>query len=238
MPMLARTELVDRRILILYRVSAAVWEQLLPAREPQGGSDPALAGIAFRRRTVRSRLLPARLGTSHCATHFVRLCNGLRPSAVPGVWALRHDSSSRWQVWRAAPGTGHHARFQVVDQSDSLELVGQSDDRQMHLMLKARVARELPAASIFRSVPQVAHCLTNDLAGLGLVTPADGREPAHVWRRLRLEPLDVIRLESSFFDCWRRSTPGSIEYDSAFLLREDQLAWSQEGTFCCHMVPA
>jgi hypothetical protein len=238
---LVRTELVDRRILILYRVSAAVLEQILPAAaEPRHVADRALAGIAFRRRWMtRSRLVPARLGTTHCATHFVlvRGCSG--PDRHPGIFTFRHDSSSRWQAWWTSAGGGHHARFEVVDRVDSLELVGDSDDQVMHLLLKAQVARGLPDSSVFRSVPQVADCLAADLAGLGLLQPPGaGGQGGSVWSHLRLEPLDVVQLESSFFDRWRHVSPGLVEFDSAFSLREDQLAWSQEGTLCCHMVPA
>jgi hypothetical protein len=240
MPKLARTELVDRRILILYRVSAAALEQRLSAAvELRQMADCALAGIAFRRRrTMRSRLVPARFGTSQCATHFVRLPTSSVPGHPAGVLALRHDSTSRWEVWWTAAGGGHHARFRVVDSADSLELVGDSDDRQMHLFLRAQVARSLPDGSMFRSVPQAAECLAADLAGLGLLRTAHGAGQGGVWSHLRLEPLDVTRLESSFFDRWREQCPGLVEFDSAFSLREDQLAWSQEGTLCCHMVPA
>ncbi len=238
MPRLSRTELVDRRILILYRVSADALGQLCPAAARPRSSCCAVAGIVFRRRTVRAWLVPARCGTSQCATHFMRLPDDLRADVCPGIIPLRHDSSSRWQTWGAASGGRHHARFQVVDRLDSLELVGDSDDRQMHLALKARVARELPGGSMFRSVSQVAGYLAADLARLGLVTAARSVGSGDVWRHLRLEPLDVMQLESSFFDRWRQSHPEWVEHDSAFLLREEQLGWSQEGTFCCHMVPA
>lgn len=239
MPKLARTEWVDRRILILYRVSAAVLEQLLPAATTRTGVECALAGIAFRRRRMmRSRLVPARFGTSQCVTHFVRLPAGSGARGRSSVLALRHDNSSRWQTWWTAAGGGHHARFRVVDGIDSLELAGESDDRQMHLFLRARVTRSLPEGSMFRSVPQAAECLAADLAGLGLLGSANVMGQGGAWSHLRMEPLDVTQLESSFFDRWREQGPGLVEFDSAFSLREDQLAWSHEGTLCCHMVPA
>lgn len=238
---MVRTELIDRRILILYRVSTAALEQVLPAAaEPREVADRALAGIAFRRRrTMRSGWVPAQLGTSQCATHFVllRKCRGA--GCHPGVVALRHDCSSRWQAWWSSAGRSHHARFEVADYVDSLELAGDSDDRVMQLRFKAHPARGLPYRSIFRSIPQVTDYLADDLAGLGLLQSRQvAEESSGGWAHLRLEPLEVAQLESSIFDRWRQASPGLVEFDSAFSLREDQLAWSQEGTLCCHVVPA
>jgi hypothetical protein len=238
---LARPELVDRRVVILYRIAEAVAAQILPATaQPRQVADRTLAGIAFRRRrVVGSRFVPARLHTSHCATHFVLVHSGTIGDPSGGVYIARRDTAPRWQAWISGPGSGHPARFRVIDRQDSLELAGDSDDRSMHLLFKARVSRGVPDGSVFRSLPQAADTLTESLISLGLTSPdgVTGESPS-VWRRVQLQPLQVECLESSFFDAWQQAGAGLVEFDSAFALREDQFAWSQAGTLCCDMVPA
>jgi hypothetical protein len=238
---LSRCGAVDRRVLILYRVAPKVVSELLPsgvcAMEVQGR---AVAGIAFaRHRMAKSRLLPARLVSAHTASHFFLVTGSRRDVHGDAAFVTRYDCSSRLHLWIGGRLPYHHARFRVVEGCESLELVGDSDDRAMHLSLQAQVVRSMPAGSMFRTPAQATECLRECAGGLGLAPGgAASVEAPGTRRRLRFQPLKVERLESSIFEDLMRGAPGLVEFDSAYWVREDEFAWAAEGTLCCDVATA
>ena len=164
-----------RRILILYRFSPELAESCLrPGYEPRQLKGYALGGIALvRRHGVRSPLIPARIISSENALHFVDAVQTVRQRAEASAMIMRHDTSSRLHAWIGGRGRWqcphYHARFRVVESPESIDICGDSDDRQMHVAVKARLTRGMRRESMFRSTDQVLRLLQNELRSLGLI---------------------------------------------------------------------
>jgi hypothetical protein len=54
----------------------------------------------------------------------------------------------------------------------------------------------------------------------------------------RVEPVSVTRVESSFFEDRARFPAGSIEFDSALLMRDIPVIWHRSGRFEASVIPA
>ncbi len=236
---------MDRRILILYRFAPDLAERILrPSYQPRKLSGCVLGGIALVRCVgVHSRLLPARIIACENALHFI---NGVRieqQRAETGVLVMRYDTSSRLHAWMGGERRWHcrhhHARFCVVESPDAIDICCDSDDLQVHVAMKARVARSICRQSVFRSTDQVLHQLQHELRCLGLTRRDTGNlSSSRPTRRSQLIPLSVERLESSIFSDAQQFPSGSVEFDSAFWLRDDELVWSDEEAICCDVATA
>ncbi len=236
---------LDRRILILYRFAPELAEQmLLPGYQPRKLRGFALGGIALVRcASLRSALLPARITACENALHFV---NGLRMEqqrAETGVLVMRYDTSSRLHAWiggeRRWHCRHHHARFRVSESAESIDIRCDSDDRQVHLAMKAHLDRQICRQSVFRSTDQVLHLLRNELRCLGLVhRDSDDAASARTRGQPHLIPLSVEQLESSVFGDREKFPSGAVEFDSAYWLRDDELVWSDHGAICCDAATA
>ena len=236
---------MDRRILILYRFAPELAERvLLPGYQPRKLKGFALGGIALLRCAgVHSPLLPARIVACENALHFVNGLRVVQHRAEAGVMVMRYDTSSRLHAWiggeRRWHCRHHHARFRVVESAESIDIRCDSDDHQMHVAMKARVDRNMCRQSVFRSTDQVLHLLQNELRSLGLTRrDPGGLSSSRPIRTAQLIPLSVERLESSVFGDARKFPSGSVEFDSAYWLRDDELVWGDEGAICCDIATA
>lgn len=228
---------VDCRILILYRMAPGAPLAVLPGSlRPAEVQGRALAGIAFCRHSVaRARLLRAPFPTWLTAVHFVLTCDPARESERLVPWVTRRDSSARWQAWGGRRGVRHHARFQVHERGNGVDLSGDSDDRAMHVALQADLVPVHPEGSIFRSADQARQCLWEPLAALGLAEGAVGSARAVP---VRFQPLKVRLVEASVFERLAHDARNQLEFDSAYWLREDELVWAGAGTLCCDVATA
>src|SRR5688500_2540910 len=149
---------IDRRILVNYRVDAEVASRLLPAPfRPKLANGYAMAGICLiRLKHIRPAFLPiaAGIGSENAAHRFAVEWerDGQRHE---GVFIPRRDSSSRLNALvggRLFPGEHHHARFDVTETDDRLRVGFESDDGHVRVSVTARLADALPAGSVFASV--------------------------------------------------------------------------------------
>ncbi|HYC77413.1 MAG TPA: DUF2071 domain-containing protein, partial [Planctomycetota bacterium] len=114
---------IDRRILVNYRVDPDVLRRLLPAPfRPQIVRGFGVAGICLiRLRAVRPRFWPGPWGLrSENAAHRVAVEWDDDGAVRSGVYVPRRDSSSRWNAWlggRLFPGVQHRASFDVKEEA-------------------------------------------------------------------------------------------------------------------------
>jgi hypothetical protein len=154
---------------------------------------------------------------------------GSQGDCAIGVYIPRRDTSSRLNRLiggRLFPGYHHHANFKSCEGDGRYQVALDSDDGRTHLAIDARIVEQLPSQSVFRSIEDASEFFHR--GGLGYsATPAagvfDGLElKSFNWL---IESLEITRVESSFFDDSRRFPRGSVEFDSALLMRRIEHEW-------------
>jgi Uncharacterized conserved protein (COG2071) len=227
---------IDRRILVNFRVEAAVMAKLLPAPfRPKLVQGMGVAGICLiRLKGIRPWLIPGVCGcSSENAAHRMSVewdDNGTRRE---GVYIPRRDTSSRLNACaggRIFPGDHHLARFQVQETAGHYRIRLDSRDDATHVAIEGDEAAELPAGSIFSSLDQASRFFEEASLGYspcrksGCYAGIDLRTS-----RWAMRPLAVDRVASSFFEDQRLFPKGSTVFDSALLMRDIPHEWHSAG---------
>jgi hypothetical protein len=224
---------IDRRILVNFRVEPRVLSQYLPAPfRPQLVNGAGMAGVCLiRLRGIRPKFLaPPILGlSSENAAHRIAVAWEQDGELRAGVFIPRRDTSSRLNTLvggRLFPGVHHHATFHVREEGDHYRVALDSDDRRTHVLVDGHVAPNLPAASVFGSLREASDFFARGSLGYS-VTRSPGEFDGLELRSLnwRVQPLAVERVESSFFEDRSRFPPGSVEFDCALLMRGIDHEW-------------
>jgi hypothetical protein len=230
---------IDRRILVNYRVDPDVLASMLPKPfQPKLVQGMGMAGVCLiRLKRIRPKFMPAFLGiSSENAAHRIAVEWEQEGGRREGVFIPRRDTSSRLNSLaggRVFPGEHHHARFQVNEHDGHYQVIVNSDDCMTHLAVEGHIAPEWPKSSIFVSFEEASEFF--ERGSLGYSTGAepgsfDGLElRAFSWQ---VQPLAVERVESSFFDDRRLFPPGSARFDCALLMRGIDHEWHGRETLC------
>lgn len=229
---------IERRLLVNFRVDPAVLSAWLPAPfRPQRIGEFGLAGICLiRLRNLRPRGWPAWLGTSsENAAHRIAVEWQAKDGIRRGVYVPRRDSNSRLNVLiggRVFPGVHHLSRFDVHEVDDRYRVALANSDG-TSISVSARLADRLPAGTVFGSLTEAS-----DFFAGGSVGYSASRQPGlyeglelrtHNWK---IEPLVVEQVHSSIFDDRRQFPSGTIEFDSAFLMRNVAHEWHGLESLC------
>jgi hypothetical protein len=229
----ALSGIIRRRILVNFRVQPEVMQALLPAPfQPQLVGGSAIAGVCLiRLEQVRPRFLPASFGfPSENAAHRVAVCWTDEAAELRhGVYVPRRDTDSvctSLAGGRLFPGEQQHARFTVRDEGRLIDFAMQSADGQVAIRLRGRTGHALPAASVFTSVDEASAFFQAGAVGYS-ATRAGSRLDGmclctEVWE---IEPLLLDSIYSSYFADEAIFPRGSVEYDSAFLMRNIPHEW-------------
>ena len=230
---------IDRRILVNYRVDPDVLQKLLPDPfKPKLIHGVGIAGVCLiRLKHIRPRGLPAIIGvSSENAAHRIAVEWKENGKYREGVYIPRRDTSSHLNTLvggRLFPGVHHHAHFQVSEHDAYFKVVLNSDDNQTHLVVEARTTSTLPNTSIFSTLAEASGFF--ELGSLGY-SPAmqskkfDGLELRSLsWK---VEPLAVSLVESSFFENENLCPAGSAEFDCALLMRGIDHEWHRHESLC------
>jgi hypothetical protein len=223
---------LDRRILVNYRVDPDVLARLLPAPfRPKRVGGMGVAGICLiRLRALRPRGLPAWIGlTSENAAH--RIAVEWEEDGRPreGVYIPRRDTDRRINTLvggRLFPGAHEHARFAVTEAGGRYRVALDSDDGRTHVLVDAVRAPGMPAGSVFRDLAAASAFF--HAGALGYSPTGDPRRLAGllfcptVWR---VETLAVDQVESSFFANRALFPVGSAVFDCALLMRDIAHEW-------------
>jgi hypothetical protein len=227
---------IDRRILVNYRVDPAVLDRLLPPPfRPKLVHGAGMAGVCLiRLKHIRPRFLPSWLGiASENAAHRIAVEWDAAGEPREGVFIPRRDTSSRLNALaggRLFPGVHNHARFEVREYGDNFRVALDSNDGRTHLAVEGTTPSSLPASSVFTSLSEAS-----DLFRRGSIGYSPGAAPG-VFDGLELrtfdwqvEPLAVTAVESSFFEDKALFPPGSAEFDCALLMRGVRHEWHARG---------
>lgn len=231
--------LIERRILVNYRVDPAVLAAQLPAPfRPKLVHGYGMAGICLiRLASMRPAWWPKLLGiSSENAAHRVAVEWDDEGSPREGVFVRRRDSNSWLNAWaggRIFPGVHQHARFDVRESGDDFHVALQSDDGATRLSVTAQLAERLPASSIFASLDEASQFFQAGSLGY-----SPGRSHGCFQglelrcRNWQMEPLAVASVSSSFFDDESLFPAGSIEFDCALLMRGIEHQWHEREDLC------
>ena len=231
---------IDRRILVNYRVDPQVLASLLPAPfRPNVVQGMALVGICLiRLKQVRPTFLPAWCGiASENAAHRSAVEWDAGGTTRTGVYVRRRDTNSRLNALaggRFFPGLHHHARFDVDESSHRFRIAMQSDDRDTSLLVDCHLADRLPATSLFGSLEEASSFF--EAGSLGYSDTADTTRFQGLTLKCQnwaVEPLLVDEVRSSFFDDEAQFPKGSIAFDCALLMRDIHHEWHGQADLCC-----
>ncbi len=232
--------IIDRRVLVNFRVAADVLSHVCPSPfRPQTVNGFGIAGICLiRLRQIRPRSFPSFCGiSSENAAHRIAVEWDANGETQTGVYIPRRDTSSFLNAWaggRLFPGVHNRARFDVRETQSECQIAMDSLDGSAHVAVDGRNTDEWPDDSVF---PSVATCSQFFEAGSLGYSPAssagqfDGLELRTInWR---VQPLAVTRVQSSFFDDHDTFPDGSVSFDNALVMRGIDHEWQSLESLCC-----
>ena len=231
---------IDRRMLVNFRCTPTALQRLLPAPfRPKLVRDWGMAGICLiRLKELRPRWLSMPLGfTSENAAHRIAVEWDENGERREGVFIPRRDTNSRLNRLagsRLFPGVHHFARFDVWESPNRFKLEMHSEDGVARVRVAARVAETWPDGSAFSNLDEASAFFAAGSLGWSAGNrpgELDGLElQSFGWR---MESLLVERVESSFFDNTNDFPPGTVQFDSALLMRGIQHEWHARGQMLC-----
>ena len=236
---------IERRILVNYRVDADVLARSLPPPfRPKLHRGHGLVGICLiRLRGVRPGCLPAGCGVaSENAAHRTAVEWDEDGGVREGVYVRRRDTDSRLNALaggRIFPGIHSHSRFTVVESGGHFEVALRSDDGVTSLSVVGDVTDRLPESSVFASLSEASAFFRAGSLGYS-ATPDPRRFQGMELRcdRWQVEPLAVSAVRSSCFEDRSVFPRGSIEFDCALLMRDIGHEWHGQSDLCCVTQPA
>lgn len=230
---------IDRRLLINFRVAPDALARLLPAPfRPKLVRGWGLAGICLLRlRAVRPVGLPAFIGlSSENAAHRIAVeWEDASGQSHEGVFIPRRDTASRLNQLvggRLFPGAHHAATFRVWEPGSRFKVAvfPPGEEAAPLLRVHAHAADSPPPGSVFHSLAEAGDFFRAGSVGWSPGYRAgelDGLElRTHNWR---LESLAVDWVESRFFAANPLLPAGSWQFDSAFLMRGIECEWHALG---------
>ncbi len=231
---------IDRRILVNYRVDPEVLARHLPLPfRPKLVHGYGVAGICLiRLRNMRPVFAPSWLGIhSENAAHRAAVEWDDQGSVRDGVYIRRRDTDSRLNALaggRIFPGIHHHARFTVEETAEQFCVALLSDDGVTSMSVRGQRADRLPASSVFASVDEASRFFEAGSLGYSATgNPARFQGMELRCRNWEAEALEVEEARSSFFDDERLFPRGSIDLDSALLMRGIDHQWHGKPDLCC-----
>lgn len=232
--------IIDRRILVNFRVDPDVMQRSLPDPfRPKRVNGFAVGGICLiRLKKIRPSFIPIPLGlASENGAHRIAVEWDDGDTVREGVYIPRRDTDSRLSHiagGRLFPGIHHHATFNVRETQDRYVVEFTSDDDATRVHVDGRVANQWPEQSVFNSLDSASAFFEAGALGYSATHKPgayDGLELAcETWR---CESLDVTSVHSSYFEDASRFPTGSTQFDCALLMRNIHHEWHSRSPLRC-----
>jgi hypothetical protein len=224
--------MIDRRILVNYRVDPEVLRSALPSPfRPKLAGGAGVAGICLIRLAgMGPKFWPGWLGLrSENAAHRIAVEWESGGEDREGVYVPRRDTSSRLSTLvggRFFPGDYRPATFEVSESEDEVSVALRSKDGATSVSVRGTICSDLPPGSVFHSLEEASQFFEKGSVGYSATRENgvyDGLElKSLVWR---MEPLAVSHVESSFFSDEKVFPAGSVAFDSALIMRKIPHEW-------------
>ncbi len=228
--------IIDHRILLNYRIDPDCLRALLPAPlRPKLVNGRGIGGICqVSLSKMRPRGAPALIGTrSNNAAHRIAVLYG----EDEGVFIPRRDTDSRLNQFaggRVFPGQYQRSRFQVNIQDDQYAVAVTDRKGRKVMSIDATVSQSVSDGSVFSSTSEGSAFFQAGNMGWSPGKEAFTLDAIELWtHEWRMEPLAVHSEFSSYFSNHDLFPPGTVEFDSGFIMRGLEHEWrAHDGVEC------
>jgi hypothetical protein len=227
--------LLDHRILINFRVDPEIMRKNIPPYfTPKIVSGYAIGGICqVSLSEIRPKGLPAIVGTkSHNAAHRVAVSS----PAGEGVYVIRRDTSSPLNALlggRFFPGVHGKADFNISSNNDIYNVIINSNDGKPFIKISGIISDSLPAGSVFKSTDDASEFFRGGNIGWSLNLNGDGYETVELkTMEWKIQPLETSEVYSDYFMNNQSFPAGSVEFDSAMIMRGLEHSWLRHENIC------
>ncbi|MFD7495886.1 DUF2071 domain-containing protein [Streptomyces sp. NPDC059832] len=226
------SSVIERRLLVNYRVAPDVAARLLPGPlRPQLVHGYAVAGICLLRLgRVRPAWTPKVFGLrSENVAHRIAVEWDGPFGVETGVYIPRRDTASRLNAWaggRLFPGEHGRADFEVHEGPGQMRVALATWDGDTRVDITVEQSDELRGSELFADLAEASRFFRNGSKGFSATSSGrhlDGMElRTNVWH---VEAGRVRSAGSSFFDDSDRFPPGSATLDCALVMRDIPASW-------------
>ena len=223
---------IDRRVLLNYRLDPAVLSRVLPEPfRPKLYDGHGVGGVCIIRfKEIRPRHVPSWLGLgSENAAHRIAVEWEQDGETHEGVFIPRRDTNSWFNKTlggRVFPGIFERSRFESHEEGSTIAVRIVRDDGGVEISFAGHAAERLPATSIFPSLDAAAGFFSMGATGYS-ATRDDGHYHGMELRSLNwtVSPLAIDEAKSCFFDDRQKFPAGSAGLDCALLMRGIEHEW-------------
>lgn len=228
--------IIDRRILINYRINPEVVKSLLPPHiDPLIINGYASGGICLLRlKNIGVKYSPSFLRiTSENAAHRFLITYRKGEEIIKGVYIPRRDTDSQLNVLLAGKlfSWPHYpAIFDVEEGNGRYAVNMKSRDGKTELKVNAELDTDFSSDSMFDSIEHASSCFQSCPIGVSPSTNPKRFKTIHLKTKTwNVKPLQVRSLKSSFFEDKSLFPQGNIEFDNALLMEGIEHEWLSEG---------
>ena len=225
--------LIDRRILINYRVDPDVVKALLPGDlEPLVINGYASAGICLLRlKNIGMKHTPSFLRiTSENAAHRFLIKYQQDGKEMHGVYIPRRDTDSILNIALAGKlfsWPHYRASFQTNEFEGKYSVNMQSHDGHSSLSVEAVNVNNFPSTSMFDSIDHASSCFRDCSTGISPSTKPNRFKTIRLLTKTwEVKPLHVQKLHSSYFEDQSLFRNESIQFDNALLMEGIEHEWN------------
>jgi hypothetical protein len=229
--------IIDRRMLINYRIKPEVVKSLLPSHlDPLIINGYASGGICLLRlKDIGVKYSPSFLRiTSENAAHRFLVSYHKGRQTIKGVYIPRRDTDSQLNVLLAGKlfSWPHYpAMFQVEEGNGRYSVKMKSTDGKSELEVSAELDHNFSANSMFDSIEHASSCFQSCPIGVSPSTRPNRFKTIHLKTKTwNVKPLKVRTLKSSFFEDQSLFPHGTSEFDNALLMEGIEHEWLSEAS--------
>lgn len=231
--------IIDHRILLNYRIQPDVAVKYLPSEfRPKLVNGYCIGGICqVSLSGMTPKGLPNVIGTrSHNAAHRIAVVT----DKGEGVYVPRRDTNSWLNVLSGGlffPGVHGKSNFSVRLRDDRYVVQITDDQRNKMLHIDVSVSDEFPSDSVFKNMTEVSEFFSQGNIGWSKNAKNTGYDTiALSTEDWNMTPLKVNRQRSGYFSDTKNFPVGSVEFDSAMIMRNIKHSWISKkhlNNICC-----
>jgi hypothetical protein len=182
--------------------------------------------------------MPSWLGlSSENAAHRIAVEWDDEGAVREGVYVRRRDTGSLLNACaggRLFPGVHGRATFHSSQSAGEFAIEVRTPSGDADVTVRGRRTDRLPPDSVFNSLGAAsAFFQAGSLGYSATANPARHEGLELACRDWRTEPFAVTSVRSSFYDDESLFPRGSIEFDSALLMRDIDHVWRRQADVCC-----